>query len=124
MNFGGYALEGSYYLHYSLLFLLYTFITIYITHYTIYYNLSRFMITKDAIESAFCFFHQKQRIYQYSTLDWQKDDIEYAIGDYVDNMNKELYSSLAKGKPHFLHSHTTFAEELLDAVETLERMLE
>lgn len=98
--------------------------TIYITHYTIYYNLSRFMITKDAIESAFCFFHQKQRIYQYSTLDWQKDDIEYAIGDYVDNMNKELYSSLAKGKPHFLHSHTTFAEELLDAVETLERMLE
>ena len=82
------------------------------------------MITKDAIESAFCFFHQKQRIYQYSTLDWQKDDIEYAIGDYVDNMNKELYSSLAKGKPHFLHSHTTFAEELLDAVETLERMLE
>lgn len=109
---------------YSLLFLLYTFITIYITHYTIYYNLSRFMITKDAIESAFCFFHQKQRIYQYSTLDWQKDDIEYAIGDYVDNMNKELYSSLAKGKPHFLHSHTTFAEELLDAVETLERMLE
>ena len=82
------------------------------------------MITKDAIESAFCFFHQKQRIYQYSTLDWQKDDIEYAIGDYVDNMNKELYSSLAKGKPHFLHSHTTFAEDLLDAVETLERMLE
>ena len=54
------------------------------------------MITKDAIESAFCFFHQKQRIYQYSTLDWQKDDIEYAIGDYVDNMNKELYSSLTR----------------------------
>ena len=98
--------------------------TIYITHYTIYYNLSRFMITKDAIESAFCFFHQKQRIYQYSTLDWQKDDIEYAIGDYVDNMNKELYSLLSKGKPHFLHSHSTFAEELLEAVETLEGMME
>ena len=97
--------------------------TTYITLYTIYYNLLN-MITKDAIESAFCFFHQKQRIYQYSTVDWQKDDIEYAIGDYVDNMNKELYSSLAKGKPHFLHSHTTFAEELLDAVETLEKMME
>lgn len=98
--------------------------TIHITLYTIHYNFSKFMITKDAIESAFCFFHQKQRIYQYSTLDWQKDDIEYAIGDYVDNMNKELYSSLAKGKPHFLHSHTTFAEELLDAVETLEKIME
>ena len=82
------------------------------------------MITKDAIESAFCFFHQKQRIYQYSTLDWQKDDIEYAIGDYVDNMNKELYSLLSKGKPHFLHSHSTFAEELFEAVETLEGMME
>ena len=98
--------------------------TIYITLYTIYYNLSRFMITKDAIESAFCFFHQKQRIYQYSTLDWQKDDIEYAIGDYVDNMNKELYALLSKEKPHFLHSHSTFAEELLEAVETLEKMME
>ena len=85
--------------------------------------MSKIMIPKDSIESAFCFFHQKQRIYQYSTLDWQKDDIEYAIGDYADNMNKELYSILAKGRPHFLHSHSTFAKELLDAVEDLENML-
>ena len=85
--------------------------------------MSKIMIPKDSIESAFCFFHQKQRIYQYSTLDWQKDDIEYAIGDYADNMNKELYSILAKGRPHFLHNHSTFAEELLDAVEELEKML-
>jgi hypothetical protein len=56
-------------------------------------------------------------------LDWQKDDIEYAIGDYADNMNKELYSILAKGRTHFLHSHSTFAKELLDAVEDLENML-
>ena len=100
-----------------------TFYTIYLKLYTIYFTLSKDMIPKDAIESAFCFFHQKQRIYQYSTLDWQKDDIEYAIGDYADNMNKELYSILAKGRPHFLHSHSTFAKELLDAVEDLENML-
>jgi len=81
------------------------------------------MITKDAIESAYCFFHQKQRIYQYSTLDWQKDDIEYAIGDYVDNMNKELYSILSKGREHYLHTHTTFADELLEAVNKLDEMM-
>lgn len=103
-----------YILHYSLPFTLYSFL---------HFTLSKNMIPKDAIESAFCFFHQKQRIYQYSTLDWQKDDIEYAIGDYADNMNKELYSILAKGRPHFLHNHSTFAKELLDAVEDLENML-
>ena len=109
MNFGGYF-GGK-----LLSTLLFTLSTLYF---------QKNMITKDSIESAFCFFHQKQRIYQYSTLDWQKDDIEYAIGDYVDNMNKELYSLLSKGKPHFLHCHSTFAEELLEAVETLEGMME
>ena len=34
------------------------------------------MITKDSIETAYSFLHQKQRIYVHSTLDWQKDDIE------------------------------------------------
>ena len=37
------------------------------------------MITKDSIETAYSFLHQKQRIYAHSTLDWQKDDIELAI---------------------------------------------
>ena len=31
------------------------------------------MITKDSIETAYSFLHQKQRIYVHSTLDWQKD---------------------------------------------------
>ena len=37
------------------------------------------MITKDSIETAYSFLHQKQRIYVHSTLDWQKvtkDSIE------------------------------------------------
>ena len=41
------------------------------------------MITKDSIETAYSFLHQKQRIYVYSTLDWQKDDIEIAIASYA-----------------------------------------
>lgn len=49
-------------------------------------------VRKDAVQLAYAFFHQKQRIYQYSTLDWQKDDIEYAIEDYVSQMDKELYN--------------------------------
>ena len=48
-------------------------------------------IPHDAIETAYSFFHQKQRIYQFSTLSWQKDDIEMAIADYVESMNEVLY---------------------------------
>lgn len=81
-------------------------------------------IPKDSIESAYCFFHQKQRIYQYSTLEWQKDDIEYAIGTYVDSMNKELLSLLAKERPHYLHDHSTFDAELQEAVEILDSLIE
>lgn len=82
------------------------------------------MISKYAIESAYAFFHQKQRIYQYSTMDWQKDDIEYAIEDYVNQMNVELYSLLSNDRPDFLRNHTSFASDLLTAVELLERMME
>lgn len=42
--------------------------------------------TKDSIESAYCFFHQKLRVYEYSTSPTQRDDIEYAISQYVDGM--------------------------------------
>ena len=56
-------------------------------------------IPHDAIETAYSFFHQKQRIYQFSTLSWQKDDIEMAISDYVESMNEDLYATLAKVNP-------------------------
>lgn len=81
------------------------------------------MITKESIESAYCFFHQKQRVYQYSTMEWQKDDIEWAIGDYVDNMNPELYELISGGNSDFLRHHVGFGEELLKAVELLETKL-
>lgn len=81
------------------------------------------MISRDSIESAYSFFHQKQRIYQYSTLDWQRDDIEYAIADYADNMNPELYNLLATGRTDFLRTHVSFAEDIAKAVSVLEKML-
>lgn len=81
------------------------------------------MITRDAIESAYCFFHQKQRIYQYSILDWQKDDIEMAVADYAEGMNKELYCEISEGKENFLYDHSTFAIDITNAVERLEQLL-
>ncbi len=81
------------------------------------------MISKDILESAYCFFHQKQRVYQYSTMDWQKDDIEYAIESYVDGMSDELYNILSKGRSDFLRNHTTFAEDIVVALEELEEMM-
>ena len=81
------------------------------------------MIDKHTIESAYCFLHQKQRVYQYSTIDWQKDDIEYAIEDYVSQMDGELYDLISKGRKDFLRNHSNFAEDILNAVEQLEKLL-
>ena len=44
------------------------------------------MISKDSIEMAYSFLHQKRNVYIHSTIDWQKDDIELAIGSYVDGI--------------------------------------
>ncbi len=46
-------------------------------------------ITKDSIETAYCFLHQKRNVYIHSSLDWQKDDIEYAIASYAESMNQQ-----------------------------------
>ena len=62
------------------------------------------MITRDSIETAYCFFHQKERVFAHSTMDWQKDDIEYAIASYVDEMNAELYQLLSHGNTNFLRN--------------------
>ncbi len=81
------------------------------------------MISRDCIESAYCFFHQKERVYRYSALDWQKDDIEQAIGGYVDGMDRELYALLADGRADFLLDHTTFADDLVRAVDALDTLM-
>ena len=56
------------------------------------------MITKDSIETAYSFLHQKRNVYIQSTLDWQKDDIELAIGSYVDDMSQVIGLPLRSSK--------------------------
>lgn len=81
------------------------------------------MISRDCIETAYSFFHQKKRVYDHSTLDWQKDDIEYAVESYVADMNQELYDILSQGRDSFLREHNSFAQDIAHAVSTMETML-
>ena len=81
------------------------------------------MIPRTTIETAYAFFHQKERVYTHSNMEWQKDDIEYAISQYVHDMDKQLLALLANGIPDFLESHLRFHQDLQAAVEQLESML-
>lgn len=81
------------------------------------------MITRDSIETAYSFLHQKRNVYIHSTLDWQKDDIELAIGSYVDDMSQELYETISDGRTDFLRDHKRFGEDITLAVERLEKKL-
>ena len=81
------------------------------------------VILKDSIETAYSFLHQKRNVYIHSTLDWQKDDIELAIGSYVDDMSQELYEAISDGRTDFLRDHKRFGEDITQAVERLEQKL-
>ena len=81
------------------------------------------MITKDSIETAYSFLHQKWNVYIHSSLDWQKDDIEYAIASYADDMSRELYDKLSEGRSDFLRAHARFQKDMAEAVKRLENML-
>ena len=81
------------------------------------------MITKDSIETAYSFLHQKRNVYIHSTLDWQKDDIEYVISTYVDDMSQELYEAISNGRADFLRDHKRFGDDITLAVESLEKKL-
>lgn len=45
------------------------------------------------------------------------------MAQYVESMNKALYTALSAGNDRFLLSHTTFASDMPKAVETLEHMM-
>ncbi len=57
-------------------------------------------------------------------MDWQKDDIEFAIANYVDGMNPELYGCISGGNNEFLRDHTNFASDIQQAISILEQMME
>lgn len=81
------------------------------------------MISKDGIEAAYCFIHQKYRVYAHSNSETQKDEIEYAISSFVEQMNPELYTKLSQGNRDFLLSHATFAADMERAEAMLETLL-
>ena len=80
-------------------------------------------IDKNAIEPAYSFFHQKERVYAHSNMEWQKDDIEYAISSYVQDMDKTLYGLLSDGHDDFLVNHRRFHDDILSAIEVMENLL-
>ena len=81
------------------------------------------MITKDSIETAYSFLHQKRQVYIHSSLDWQKDDIEYVVASYADDMSQELYEVLSDHRSDFLRDHKRFEKDITEAVKQLESML-
>ncbi len=81
------------------------------------------MIPRESIETAYCFLHQKERVYAHSDMEWQREDIEYAVSSFVDKMNHELYSRLSEERTDFLCSHNTFHEDMLRALGLLEQMM-
>ncbi|MBQ9285121.1 MAG: hypothetical protein IJ209_02395 [Bacteroidaceae bacterium] len=81
------------------------------------------MISKDSIETAYSFLHQKRNVYIHSSLHWQRDDIELAIMEYVGAMSPELYAAIAKDRQDFLRDHRRFQDDITEAVTELEKML-
>ena len=81
------------------------------------------MITRDSIETAYSFLHQKRNVYIHSLLEWQREDIEYAISSYVDDMSKELLCKISGGREDFLRDHQHFEDDITKAVMLLETML-
>ena len=80
-------------------------------------------ITRDSIESAYCFIHQKLRVFEFSTNPTQRDDIQYAIAQYVEGMNPQLYLLLSQGRTEFLLDHVNFEKDMREAQEKLEGMM-
>lgn len=76
------------------------------------------------MEQAYCFFHQKYRVYEFSSSESQKDDIEYAVGNYADSMSRELYGLLSGGDEAFLHEHSGFDADMRTALSILESSLD
>ena len=80
-------------------------------------------MTKDSIETAYSFLHQKRNVYVHSTMEWQRDDIEYAVASFVDEMSKELLEVISQGRADFLKDHRKFGNDITLAVERLEQLL-
>ena len=69
------------------------------------------------LRDAYSFLHQKRNVFIHSSLNWQKDDIEYAIASYADDMSRDLYDAISGGRADFLRDLKRFTEDITQAVE-------
>ena len=81
-------------------------------------------ISIDSIEQTYCFLHQKWNVYCHSTMDSQKDDIEYAISQYIQETSPSLYRVLSEGNIGFLCQHNTFSEDMCKALKALDTLMQ
>ncbi len=68
--------------------------------------------------------YPREWVYAHSTSEREKDHIEDAIASYVNAMSPALYAVLSDGNDAYLKEHDSFGEQLRDALEKMERMLE
>lgn len=80
-------------------------------------------VDRNIIEQAYAFFHQKLKVYEYSTSEKEMDHIEESISSYADAMSPELFDALSGGNKAFLHEHTSFLHDLCQAVTLMEKKL-
>ena len=79
---------------------------------------------RQIVEQAYAFFHQKARVYKYSTSEREMDHIEDSIATYVNAMSPKLYAALSEGNAGYLREHAGFGEQIEDALKKMERMLD
>ena len=80
-------------------------------------------VDRNIIEQAYAFFHQKLKVYEYSTSEKEMDHIEDSISSYADAMFPALFDVLSGGNKAFLHEHTSFLNDLRLAVTLMEKKL-
>ena len=78
---------------------------------------------RNAIEQAYAFFHQKERVYAHSASEREKDHIEDSIAAYANAMSPALYAALSEGNNAYLKEHADFGDELRDALAKMEDLL-
>lgn len=81
------------------------------------------MVTKDSIETAYSFLHQKRNVYIHSSMEWQRDDIEFAVASFINEMSRELLEVISQGRTDFLRDHGKFGDDITLAVQQLEQLL-
>ena len=74
---------------------------------------------RQIIEQAYAFFHQKVKVYRYSTSEREKDHIEDSIASYVNAMSPTLYKALSQGNDAYLKEHSTFGAQFIEIQDFL-----